>query len=364
MNGLAVHQRYLGASVLKSVCAAWLVFIGLAAIGTLLGEIDRFGQGDYGLGHALLMIMLQMPRRAYDNFPMAAVVGSVLAIGTHAARSELIALRAAGLSPWRIVATTLGAILLLLVPLVLAGEWINPVGEQRAQALRLNAMRSEVSLAGGANVWAREGDEVFHARGGQRRMVDGRPRLVFEQVRVYAFDPEGRLQWIQQAGEADYAEDVGWTLRDVQRTTFGPRSASIERFDTQQWATALKPGAIEASLQGPEQLDTATLGMRIDQLRRNGLDASALLDAYWRRWFFPFTTLALVFAALPFAFGQLRSGGFGKRLFIGILFALVARLVQPMLANLAKAYQLPMLLAYLVPVLLLVALGAAMLRRR
>lgn len=363
MNGLAVHQRYLGTSVLKTVCIAWLVFVGLATIGGLLGEIDRLGQGDYGLGHALLVLVLQTPRRAYENFPMAAVVGSVLAIGGHAARSELIALRAAGLSPWRIVATTLGAVALLLLPLLLAAEWINPVGEQRAQSLKLKATRSEVSLAG-STLWAREGNEIFHARGGQRREGGGRPRLVFEQVSVYAFDARGRLEWLQQAEEAEYAENVGWTLRRVKRTTFGPRSATIETFDTQQWTTALKPGAIEASLQGPEQLDTATLGQRIDQLRRNGLDASSLLDAYQRRWFYPFTTLALVFAALPFAFGQLRSGGFGKRLFIGILFALLARLVQPMLANLAKAYQLPMLLAYLVPVLLLVALGVAMLRRR
>ena len=36
-----------------------------------------------------------------------------------------------------------------------------------------------------------------------------------------------------------------------------------------------------------------------------------------------------------------------------IVFALVARLLQPMLVNLAKAYQLPIVLAYALPVLLL-----------
>jgi len=38
--------------------------------------------------------------------------------------------------------------------------------------------------------------------------------------------------------------------------------------------------------------------------------------------------LALCLAAIPFAFGSLRSGGAGKRLFMGIMFALAFWLLQ------------------------------------
>lgn len=364
MSALLVHRRFIGRSVLTSVLLAWLVLTGFAVLGALLGQMDDLGQGDYGMGHALLYLALQTPRRAYASFPMAAVIGTVLALGAHAAKSELVALRAAGLSPMRIGMTALLAVGALIVPLVVATETVIPVAEQRAQALKLAAMKHEVTLAGGANVWAREGGEVFNAQGGERRVVAGRTLLVFNQVRVFAFDPQGRLLWIQEAGEADYDDSRGWELRDVKRTTFGARHVAVEQFDSQAWATALRPGAIEASLQHPDLLTTLALGHRIEQLKRNGLDAGALSDAYWARWFFPLTTLALVFAALPVAFGQRRSGGFGQRLFIGIVFALVARLVQPMLVNLAKAYQWPIVLAYALPVVLLVALGAWWIRRR
>jgi lipopolysaccharide export system permease protein len=287
-----------------TVLATWGVLTGFAVLGALIGQMDDLGKGDYGLGHAALYLALQTPRRAYESFPMAAVIGTVLALGAHAAKSELVALRAAGLSPMRIGATALMAVALVVVPLMAAMEI------------------------------------------------------------VFAFDPQGRLAWIQEAGEADYDETRGWQLRDVKRTTFSARSVAVEQFDVQSWATALRPGAIEASLQHPDLLSTMALGGRIEQLKRNGLDAGVLLEAYWARWFFPLTTLALVFAALPVAFGQQRSGGFGQRLFIGIVFALVARLVQPMLVNLAKAYQWPVVLAYALPVLLLVALGAWWIRRR
>ncbi|MGL6291147.1 MAG: LPS export ABC transporter permease LptG [Silanimonas sp.] len=364
MSGLPIHRWFIGRSVLFAVLATWLVLTGFAVLGALLNEVEDFGQGDYSFGHALLYLALQTPRRAYESFPMAAVIGSVLALGAHAAKSELVALRASGLSPWRIGSTALLAVALVVAPLMVATETLIPAAEQRAQALKLAAMQREVTLAGGANVWAREAGEVFNAQGGERRVVDGRTVLVFNQVRVFAFDAQGRLAWIQQAEEADYDETRGWQLRNVKRTTFSARSVSVESFDAQTWATALRPGAIEASLQHPDLLSTSALGQRIDQLRRNGLDAGTLREAYWARWFFPLTTLALVFAALPFAFGQQRSGGFGQRLFIGIVFALVARLIQPMLVNLAKAYQWPIVLAYALPVLLLVALGAWWIRRR
>lgn len=364
IGSLKIHRQYIGRSVALSVLATWFVLTGFATLPALLGQINDFGQGNYGFGHALLYVGLQLPRRAHESFPMAAVIGSVLAIGGHAARSELVALRATGLSPAHIAATVLVVILVLSLPLAVATESVIPKLERQAHELKLTAMDHQVTLADGANVWARDGSEVFNARGGERRVVDGRGVLVFSGVSVYAFDAQGRLAWIQEATEAEYDERHGWVLREVKRTSFGARSASVEVFAEQTWVTALKPGAIEASLQHPSHLSTAAISAQIEQMQRNGLDAALLHDAFWSRWFQPITAVALVFAALPFAFGQRRSGGFGQRLFVGIVFALLARLLQPMLVNLAKAYQWPIVLAYALPVLLLLVIGWVGFRRR
>ncbi len=364
MSVLKIHHRFVARSVLLAVLATWVVLAGFATLGALLDQVDDFGQGNYGFGQALLYVGWQLPRRAHESFPMAAVIGCVLAIGGHAARSELVALRAAGLAPTRIATTALAVVFALALPLVLASDWAIPDFERRAHVLKLTAMEHEVTLAGGANVWAREGSEVFNAQGGERQRVDGRTVLVFAGVSVYAFDPQGRLAWIQEATQAEYDETRGWVLREVRRTTFGPRSVAVETFAEQIWATALEPGAIEASLQHPSHLTSASIRAQIAHMQRMGLDAGALRDAYWSRWFQPITTLALVFAALPFAFGQRRSGGFGQRLFVGIVFALVARLAQPMLVNLAQAFQLSIVLAYALPVLLLLAIGFVGFRRR
>ena len=74
--------------------------------------------------------------------------------------------------------------------------------------------------------------------------------------------------------------------------------------------------------------------------------------------------LALVLAAAPFAFGTLRSGGLGKRLFIGVVFALGFRLVQVQFVQLANVFDLDYRVAYLAPILVMVAVSVALFRRR
>jgi len=72
----------------------------------------------------------------------------------------------------------------------------------------------------------------------------------------------------------------------------------------------------------------------------------------------------LCLATLPFAFGSLRSGGFGKRLFLGILIGIGALLVQRMFVNLADVYRFDVRLGYLFPPLLIFGLCWGVLARR
>ena len=72
----------------------------------------------------------------------------------------------------------------------------------------------------------------------------------------------------------------------------------------------------------------------------------------------------LVLAAIPFAFGSLRSGGLGKRLFIGIVFALGFWLLQTQFVRLAQVYRFDFRVAYLLPTVIMVAVSVVLFRRR
>lgn len=98
-------------------------------------------------------------------------------------------------------------------------------------------------------------------------------------------------------------------------------------------------------------------------MHRNGLNARPFEEAFWARIFFPLNVLALCLAAMPFAFGQLRSGGLGKRVFSGIVFGLGYFMLDRFAVNLANAYTIDMALVRVVPPSLLL-LGAWVFGRR
>ena len=132
----------------------------------------------------------------------------------------------------------------------------------------------------------------------------------------------------------------------------------------EHWESKLDDTALAASVAQPRYLPSADLRSSIQYRKRNGLDAGEYEEHYWGRWFYPLNVLALCLAAIPFAFGSLRSGGLGKRLFIGIVFALGFWMLQTLFGNLAQAFRFDIRIAFLAPLVVMFATSAILFRRR
>ena len=117
--------RYIGRSVLVSILAVLGVILGLAL---LFAYIDQLGDFDdnYGALQALTYVLLAGPRRAYELLPMAALIGCLIGLGSLASSSELIIMRAAGVSLARIVWAVMKPMLLIMLAGVLIGEYVAP----------------------------------------------------------------------------------------------------------------------------------------------------------------------------------------------------------------------------------------------
>src|SRR5205085_5378028 len=133
---------------------------------------------------------------------------------------------------------------------------------------------------------------------------------------------------------------------------------------SERWQTEIDDATLAAQLARPRYLTSSELRTNIDYLKRNRLDAAQFESAYWAHWFYPFNVFALCLATLPFAFGSLRSGGFGKRLFLGILIGIGFLQVQTMFVNLSDVYRFDVRWAYTAPPLLLLALCWGWLAKR
>ena len=359
-----VHDLYIGRVVLASVLVTWAIVLGLDLVQALLiGEMGDIGEGNYDFVHALLHVAYTAPRRAYTLFPTAAVVGALMGLGQLAASSELTALRAIGLSRRRLSGAVALSLAVLTLAMVANGEMLAPWAQRQADALKAEAKSNNAILAQYAGVWAREGDMFLNAGIGEERTLKGDHWLELRNVALYRFDDDGRLASIARAAIAEH-RPTGWLLRDVVRTTFGPTSVREERIPLERWQTELDDAALAASITRPRYLPSRDLAQSIEYFHRNGLDASDFEEIYWSRWFYPLNVLALCLAAVPFAFGSLRSGGLGKRLFIGIVFALGFWMLQTLFGNLSQAFRFDIRVAYAAPMLVMLGVSAMLFRRR
>jgi len=71
----------------------------------------------------------------------------------------------------------------------------------------------------------------------------------------------------------------------------------------------------------------------------------------------------LAFCAVPFAFGTLRTGGLGKRLFIGMALAVSYYFFQRAVVNMGSVYNFNLALANAMPSLLLAVAALVYFRR-
>lgn len=346
---------YVGRNVLLATLAAWAVLLGFVSVLDFVSELRDVGKETYTLSHAVLYMLLTTPRRMYELFPTVAVIGSLLGLGGLAARSELTVMRAVGVSKLQMGLAALLPLLALTVLMVIDVETIGPAGEQRAQELA-NSKSRQMIMARYSGLWAREGDLFLNARGNSAPHTEnGRTWVELEDVRLYQFDSKGRLLSLAHARKAEHRND-GWTLKDVERTWFDARSVRVDKIPSERWRTELDDSTLAAQLARPRYLSSTELRSNIDYLRRNRLDALKFESAYWSHWFYPYNVIVLCLAILPFAFGSLRSGGFGKRLFLGILIGIGALLVQRMFVGLADVYRFDVRWAFLLPPLLIWAL--------
>jgi lipopolysaccharide export system permease protein len=353
-------DRLVAMAVLTTVGMTWLTIVALDAFRTFIVELNDVGQGQYTLTKAAAYVMLTVPRRFYEMFGYAALIGGLMGLGGLANSGELTALRAAGLSKLRICASVALGLGILTLATAMLGETLGPFGERKAQALSLAAKSKDVALAKGGTLWARDGETVISARRGHARGSQGEVDL--DGVRVFEFDAEGRLLSLSIADGAVHTQD-DWTLRNVRRTEFGPDSASSKQQAESSWRSGLDPRLLAISIIQPQYMTLRDLSRNIFYLDRNHQDASSFLSAYWARLFYPLNVLTLAFCAVPFAFGALRSGGLSKRLFLGIVLALGFYFLQRAIVSLGAVYGFHPAVANLIPPSILIAAAIVYFRR-
>lgn len=352
---LKLLQLYIGKTVVVNITIALIVLLGLVSIGTFAGELNDVGEGDYKAWDAFVYVVMIVPRRIYEIFPVAVLLGSLIGLGGLASHSELVAMRAAGVSLRDIIFSALQAGVLMMVGIVIIGEVIAPATEQYAETMRASKLSEQITMKSEHGFWARDRNTFVNIR----KILPG-ARL--QDIYIYEFSEDRQLKVASYAAYAQY-RDERWLLNNIQQSEFTPKGVVSRKIGLAEWQSMLDPSVLSVVVVRPTMLAAWGLYRYISFLHSNGQSATPFEVAFWTKIISPIMTLVMVFLSVPFVFGSLRSVGIGQRVFAGSIIGTVFFLLSKILSHMAVVYELNPLFAASFPALVMLGLAAWLFRR-
>ncbi len=348
---------YIGKSTTLNALLVLVVLIGLFTFFSFIDEIDDIGQGDYDAFKALQYVLLQSPRRLYELFPIAALLGVLLSLGMMANHSELTVMRASGISINRIYWSTMKAIGFMMVIVIILGEWVAPYSERQAQHLRSIAKAERIALQTRYGFWARDGNMFINIRD-----IQGGGRL--GNISLFEFEKNGKMHTITHSQHANYQQkDKTWILEDSQQNRFFKDRIVTNHIEQAQIGSLLNPELIGILILKPERLSVWDLYQYIDYLKENSQRSAQYELAFWGKVVYPVLVAVMTFLAIPFVFGSLRTVPVGQRIMIGALLGIGFHIFNQTIGHIGLIYNMSPLGSAVIPSVLFLMIGVFLMRR-
>jgi lipopolysaccharide export system permease protein len=319
-------DRYIAWKLLQGWILVWLVMSAIFGLLAFIEELDRITE-HYQTLDALHFVLYTLPQRSMELAPVIILLGSMLALAGLNKNSEIIAIRAAGVSLLRFFRSVAVPAIALVITLYAASEFVAAPLYQEAEIRKILTRSNKANLLKGKGLWSNNGYSFFNVR---TLKHSNAPRSIY----LYEFDKTGRLVNFVYANRARLNESRRWDLLDVgQKSLVDNRlkSQHLEHLEMGPFWSRDELPALPLSTSGmtPSGLyeysgylkSTQQVSERIEQL-------------FWQRVSLPLTAGAMVLLATPIGagLGTTRSSAFGKKIAVGagvgILFYLLSQLIQ------------------------------------
>ena len=353
---MGIIDRYIGKTIFASTFLSLFVLIGLSSIIKFVEEVKDVGQGTYSVLDVSYFVLLKMPVEIATFFPMAALIGALIGLGSLASSSELVVMQAAGLSKLRIAGAVLKTALPMVIAVMFLGEFVAPETDKEAYSMRSQARSGEAKISNEYGVWVKDGD-AFVSIGRMNSQAE-----LFE-VQLYFFDKKMQLDRALLARKAIYQQG-SWLLKDVSRTEFLTDTTEITSMDNYLWNTELTPKKIEVVLSDPEKMSMRDVYNYINYLEDNEQDANSYWLTFWRKAVLPFTIIVMMLLSVSFIFGGLRTVSMGTRLIFGIASGFGFYISGELFGPASLVFGLPPILGALLPSLLVLAIAMYLLNKQ
>jgi LPS export ABC transporter permease LptG/LPS export ABC transporter permease LptF len=292
--------------VLAGFVMLMLVFTFFELVGDILrNHIPLTTVGDY--------LVNLTPSMLYQIAPLAVLIAVLVTFGVLNRNSEIIAMKATGISLYRLVIPIVSIGAILALSLFLFDEFYLPQANRKQEALR-------------STIKGRPPQTFLHP---EQKWIFGEPRPgepgrifyyqffdpdrnEFANLSLFEFDPStfelsrrvfaGRVFWDPASGSWRFQN--GW-----QRDIKGPDVIEYREFKQTSFAEIHEdPSYFEKQNLQSQEMNFGQLDHYIGDLRQSGFDTMRLRVALWHKLAYPLVAIVMAMLAIPFALSMGRRG--------------------------------------------------------
>lgn len=352
---MKILERYVAKTILTAIGLVTLMLIGLQIFMLFVDQLGDIGKGEYGIVQATVFVFLQLPYQIYLFFPMASLIGCLIGLGVMANHSELIVMRAVGVSIGQITAAILKASLLIILLVTGLGETIVPLISHDANDYKASALTGGQTLRTRGGVWLRYDNDFVNIG-----FIASDVHL--QQIYQFHFDDQHHLHYSRFIQEAKYKDNI-WTAYGVSQTEFVGDRTKAQLIPYLFWDIPVKPKILKISSNEPDEMTLHELNRYIREQTKSHLNTQTYQLAFYKRVTQPLTTLVMMILAIPFIFGPLRSSTMGSKLIVGITVGFGFHLLNNFFGPFSTVYQWPPEIAAFGPTLIFSLIGFYLMRR-
>lgn len=349
-------DRFIVSQMGNSFLFGVMVFSLLLVAGDLMFQIANLViEKGISLGVVIRLFVYKLPEVVVMTLPMASLLSALLTFGRLSSQSEIVALRAAGISFRRIVRPVFLASIIVSLGAMFLNETIVPLSNKAAD----NIMRYEVARE--RPTLLREQVFLRDESGGVLQRVIYISRLrqnlgTMEDIIIQEFD-QGVMKRIVSAKRGTWKDGEWWLEEGKTFEVHEDRSVKLLfAFARQKLPLLLDPSEIARTSQKPAEMSAWQLWGHISVMNKQGADLAPLWVMFHLKLAVPWACVILAVLGASLGVGHQRSGaGIGLAMSVLVVFAYYV--VMSFSRSFGEGGYLPPLLAAWFPNILFLAVA-------
>lgn len=334
-------DKYILKEFLRFFIVICITFIALYLIIDFFGKVRMFLSNNATIFQILTFFLYSIPMIISNILPPAVLLATLMAYGSLSKFSEITAMKANGISLYRISLPALMFAAVMAVALFYFTEMITPASLQKTEYMEKVVIQKQQTMGyfKQNEIWYRGTDSIYNFK-----MFDVSNDSL-RGITINYLNNDFTLRMRIDAKSAQWKDNT-WVFYDLLTTVFDSNNSPVLEWSNEKIVNIPeKPNDFKIVQKDAEKMGYFELKKYVKKIQKEGYDVTRYLVYLQGKIAFPFVIIIMIFIGVSFSLRSERSGGIMQSVGIGIFIGFSYFYVYALCMSLGLSGRIPALIA-------------------